>query len=154
MPAVDTLLPRSVIDRSSGQVMAVLDPDEDLVHLGMRYRFARIVGEQILLRDIRNIGALRVFGEQVVKWLILARPHVLRDRQPPFLGIGELRVDIEDYAPEWIEAVPNDLADSKFGLSHVRHDSILHFDKVARSGDGFQVPLDRRLLVATVLQPV
>src|SRR5512147_1456402 len=72
--------PPSMIDEPPRQVSAVLDPDEDLVDLRMRHRLARVVRNQILFRDVSDIGAFRVFGEEVVERLVLARPYVLRDR--------------------------------------------------------------------------
>ena len=51
----------------------------------------------------------------MIERLILVRPDVLGDRQPPFLGIVEFRIDIEDHAPERKDPVTDDLSDLEFG---------------------------------------
>ena len=58
----------------------------------------------------------RVLGEQVIVGLVLVRAHLLGDRQPPFLGVVELGIDVEDDAAERIEAVAHDLADRELRL--------------------------------------
>src|SRR5581483_3558967 len=90
--------------------------------LRMPERLVRLVGKQVLLRDVGDIFAVGVFGEQVVEGLVLLRPDFLGDRQPPFLGIGEYRVDVEDHAAERKEAVPDDVADAELRL--LLHDSL------------------------------
>jgi hypothetical protein len=57
----------------------------------------------------------------MIERLILVRPDILGDRQPPFLGIVEFRIDIEDHAPERKDPVANDLPDLKFGGSRFYH---------------------------------
>ena len=49
-------------------------------------RLALVVGQQILLADIGDVGALRILGEQMVEGLVLGRPDVLGDRLIPFLA--------------------------------------------------------------------
>jgi hypothetical protein len=51
------------------------------------------------------------------------RPDVLGDRQPPFLGIVEFRIDIEYHAPERKYPVADDLSDLKFGGPRFYHAS-------------------------------
>jgi hypothetical protein len=57
----------------------------------------------------------------MIERLILVRPDILGDRQPPFLGIVEFRIDIEDHAPERKDPVADDLSDLKFGGSRFYH---------------------------------
>ena len=64
---------------------------------------------------IGDVFGLGVFGEQVIKRLVLRGSHLRRNRQPPFLGVAESGVDVEDDASERIEPVPNHLADLEFG---------------------------------------
>src|SRR5689334_22600804 len=66
--------------------------------LGMADRLAGFVIEQVLLGNISYILCIVVLCEQMVEGLVLAGTDVFWDRQPPFLGIVEDRVDIEDHA--------------------------------------------------------
>jgi len=105
-------------------VVAVLETLEDQRGLGMSHRHAGLVGQQVLLGHIGDVAALLVFGEQVVKRLVLARPDVLRNRLPSFLGIVEGAVDIEDHVPERKDPVLDQLADRKLGGS-IDHEAFL-----------------------------
>ena len=49
-------------------------------------RLAVVVGQQILLADISDVGAFRILGEQMVEGLVLGRADVLGDRLIPFLA--------------------------------------------------------------------
>ena len=64
---------------------------EHLAHLGMPQRLSGFVRQQVLFRDIGDVFGLIVLGQQMVKWLILARTQFDRDGQPPFFGVVELR---------------------------------------------------------------
>src|SRR4030088_76847 len=57
----------------------------------------------------------------MIERLILVRPDILGDRQPPFFGIVEFRIDIEDHAPERKDPVTDDLSDLKFGGPRFYH---------------------------------
>jgi hypothetical protein len=57
--------------------------------------------------------SLIIFGQKMIKGLILARPQIFWDRFPPFFGIGELRINVINDAPKRKEPVANDLSDSK-----------------------------------------
>ncbi len=92
-------------------INAVVRPNESLVDLRMAHRVARSVGDEVLFRDIGDIFGFGVFGEEMVERLILARPNLFRDRQPPFLRVGKHRVDVVDHTAKWIAAVPDDLTD-------------------------------------------
>jgi len=86
-------------------------------------RLAGIVGQEVLLRDIGHVFGFRILRQQVVERLVLVRPDVLGDRKPPFLGVVEFRIDIEDHAPERKNPVANDLSDLKFGGPRFCHKS-------------------------------
>ena len=58
------------------------------------------IGHEVLLRDIGDIFGFRVFGEEMIERLILARPDLFGDRLPPCLGIREDRVHVVDDPPE------------------------------------------------------
>src|ERR1700680_1552291 len=85
-------------------------------------RGAGSVGEQILLRHVRGVLTIGVFLEQMIEWLILAGSDLGRDRKPPFLGIVERGIDIEDHASERVEPMPDHLADLEFGSSRLEHE--------------------------------
>ena len=57
----------------------------------------------------------------MVVWLVLGRPNSLRDRQPPFLGVVEFGIDIENNTAERKHAVADDLADLVFGGTDTSH---------------------------------
>ena len=78
-----------------------------------QHLLAGIIRQQVLLGDIGDVLGLRVLREQMIERLVLVGPHVLGDRQPPFLGVGELRVDVEDHPPEGVKAVLDHLADEE-----------------------------------------
>ena len=79
------------------------------VSCGWRSGWPVSSGKQVLLRDVGDVLRLRVLGEQMVVGLLLVRPDLLGDRQPPLLGVVELGIDVEDDAAERIEAVAHDL---------------------------------------------
>ena len=56
-----------------------------------------------------------VLGEQVVEWLVLVWADFLGDGFVPFVGVGELRIDVKNDAPERKNPVPDDLPDLEFG---------------------------------------
>ena len=95
-------------------------------------RLAGIVGQQILLRYIGDVLALRVFREQMVERLILARPDVGRNGVVPFIRVVELGIDIEHHAAERKDAVADDLADSIFGRADLINNTDLIRDCGAR----------------------
>ena len=84
-------------------------------------RLAGIVGQQILLGDIGDVFGLRIFREQVIERLVLVRPHLFRNRQPPLLGVVEFGIDVEDHAPERKHPVADDLPDLEFGGTRFNH---------------------------------
>ena len=79
-----------------GRIAAVIHVAEHDAHIRMPDRPARAVFNQILLRDIGCVVALGILGQQVVEGLIPLGAHVFGDRLIPFLGVAELRIDIED----------------------------------------------------------
>jgi hypothetical protein len=79
----------------------------------MAYGIAGCIGHEILLRNVGDIFGFGVFGEEVVKGLVLVRPDVLWNRLPPFFGIRENRIHVIDDPPERIFPVPHNLAYSK-----------------------------------------
>src|SRR6202171_999921 len=112
----------SLIQRGIARaITARLVLDENLGDLRMPDRLARIVRQQVLLRHLGDVFRFRILGEQMIERLILVRPILLGDRQPPFLGIVEFRIDIEDHAPERKDPVTDDLSDLKFGGPRFYH---------------------------------
>src|SRR5258708_913656 len=114
---------RLIQRRVARAVAARLVLDENLRDLRMPDRLAGLVRQQVLFGDIGDVFGFRVFREQMIERLILVRPDFLRDRQPPFLGIVEFRIDVEDHAPERKDPVADDLSDLEFGGSRFDHPS-------------------------------
>ncbi len=75
-----------------------------------------LIGKQVLFGDIGHVVACLVLGEQMVVWLILARTRVLGDRKPPFLGIRELWIHVENHPPKRVDPVLYDGTNSVFCL--------------------------------------
>jgi hypothetical protein len=71
------------------------------------------VGQQILLANIGDVTVLRIFGEQVVKWLVFGRTHAFRNRLIPLVAVGENGIDVENDAAKIEDAVAHDVADRK-----------------------------------------
>ena len=61
-------------------------------------RLVAVVGQQVLLADIGDVAALRVFGEEMVEGLVLRRTDRLGNGVVPFLAVGKFGIDIEYYA--------------------------------------------------------
>ena len=80
----------------------------------MADRFARFVGQQVLLRHIGDVIALVVLGQQVIEGLLLRWTRLFGDGVIPFLGIGKARIDIEDHTPERVLPMPDHLSDVIF----------------------------------------
>jgi hypothetical protein len=78
-------------------------------------RFSGIVRHQILLGDVGDVLAVRVLGVEVIERLFLGGTHLGGDRAPPFLGVGEDRIDVEDHSAERVNPVFDDLANPEFG---------------------------------------
>ena len=93
--------------------------------VGVAHRLAGLVGQEVLLGDIGDIAVLVVFGQEVVKRLILAWPHFFGNGLPPFLGIVEGRIDIENHAAKGKDPMLYDLTDSEFGESRA-HGVFIH----------------------------
>jgi hypothetical protein len=104
-----------------GPAHAVTAIGASLEHLGdagVTQGLAGGVGHEVLLGHVGDVLALRVLGEQVVEGLVLARPDFLGDRQPPFLGVVEHRIDVEHDAAEGIDAMAHHGAEAELGGSH------------------------------------
>src|SRR3546814_1110680 len=76
-------------------------------------RQSGVVMLKVLLADISDISVFVVFCEQVIKRLLPFRAHRLGNGFPPFFGIREFGIDIENDAPEWKQTVPHDVANRK-----------------------------------------
>ena len=86
------------------------------------------IRHQILLADISDIAVLGIFGEQVVKWLILCWPYSLGYGGIPFFAIGKYRINIE-YNPAKIkDAVAYNVTDIIPRFGRFRGKGILAHD--------------------------
>src|ERR1700722_20577016 len=102
-------------------VLAVLEAVENQGGMGVSDGFARVVGQQVLFRDIGRIGPTVILGQQVIEGLVLVRPDVFGNPQPVFFGISEGRIDVEDHAAERKQPVADHLANAEFCESGVHN---------------------------------
>jgi hypothetical protein len=63
----------------------------------------------------------------MIKGLVFARADFGGDRLPPFLGVIENRVNVEDHATERVYAVLDHLADLELGVPHFFHDRAVSY---------------------------
>ena len=87
---------------------------EQFGDLRVANRLSAFIFEKILLGHVGDVGGFRIFGEQVVIGLIFTRPIVGRNRLPPILGIGKLRIDIENNTTKRMYPMANDLPQFEF----------------------------------------
>ena len=102
-------------------VLLCVEAFEIFMDLGMAHRRSRHINEQILLGHISHIFRVIILGEQMIERLVTARAGIFRNRTPPFLGVAENRINIEDYATERKQPVLYDLADLKLGCGELTH---------------------------------
>ena len=76
---------------------------------------------QILLADIGDIAALRIFREQMIKRLILFGSDMFGYRLIPFFAICKNGVDIKDHTAKIKDAVAHHFANGKAGFGNWRH---------------------------------
>src|SRR5262249_31755685 len=81
-------------------ISTAFDLIEKLRNLRMPQRLATHIEQQILFRNIGDIFGLLILGQQMIIRLVFGRANFLWDRKPPLLGIGKLRIHIEDNAPK------------------------------------------------------
>jgi hypothetical protein len=90
---------RCIVARQIGMLVRIVG-FEELGDLGMAHRAAGIIDQQVLLRDIGDVFGFLVLREQVIERLVLLGPDFLRDRLPPFLGVVERRINVENDTAE------------------------------------------------------
>jgi hypothetical protein len=100
---------------SRKNVVAVREAVEHFIYIGVRDWLAGLVGQQVLFRDIGNIRTVIIFCEQVIKRLIFLWANLFRNRQPPFLVIIKLRVDVENSSTKRIDTVTNKFTNAVSG---------------------------------------
>ena len=100
-----------------GAVLARVKALKHQGRVGVPHRLTRLVGQEVLFGHIGDIAVLVVFGQEVVERLVLAWPHFLGNGLPPFLGIVEGRIDIENHAAKGEDPVLYDLTNREFGES-------------------------------------
>ncbi len=79
-----------------------------------------MIRQQVLLADIRNVAALPIFGEQMIKGLLFLRAHCLGYGLIPFFAIRKDRVDVEHHPSKIKDPVAYDGANGKCGFSDFR----------------------------------
>lgn len=96
---------------------------EYVVNLRMTNRFARVVGNEVLLGNVCDVFGLGVFRKQVIERLVAARTHVFWNGLPPFLRVAERRIHIEDHPAKGIDPVADHLSDAELGRTHFSSNS-------------------------------
>lgn len=91
---------------------------EKFVDLRVLYRRASSIRQKVLLGDVRDIGRFLIFGQKVIKRLVLNGPNVLGNGLVPFLGVIEFRVDVEYDPAKRIYAMVDNLAYLEFRCSN------------------------------------
>ena len=94
----------------------VLIPVKNVGDVWMTNWRTRRIEKKILFGHIGYIFSLRIFGEQMIERLILAWTDFRRDCLPPLFGVVEHRIDVEDHAAKWIDAVLHHLAYLVLGI--------------------------------------
>ncbi len=94
---------------------------EIFIHLRVPDGSCRIIFQQVLLGNIGGIFRLFILGEQMIKWLVFARPCFRRNGIVPFVRVVELGVNVKNNAAEFKQAVFDDLSQSEFGRTHAVH---------------------------------
>jgi invasion protein IalB len=97
---------------------------EQLPDLRVAQRRPRAIGQQVLLGHVGHVLGVGVLGKQVVERLVLARAHLRWNGLPPFLGVVEDWVDIENDAAEGMHAMAHDLPDPKFRPPDTAHGQV------------------------------
>src|SRR5262245_21062749 len=108
---------------------------EEFPDLRVTDRFAGFVIEQVLAGNLSDILGFVVLGEEVIEGLVLARADVFRDREPPFLGVVEDRIDVENHAPEREQPVLDHLPDAELRQRNFARHSYL-MTSIGRKGKG------------------
>ena len=101
-------------DARSKLVVTGLERFENQRGLWMTDGFVGFIGKQVLFRYIGDIAGLIIFSQKVIERLILPGANLLWNRQPPFLGIGEHGVHIENNPAERENPMFDHLADGEF----------------------------------------
>ena len=79
-----------------------------------------MIRQQVLLADIRNVTALPIFGEQMIKGLLFFGAYRLGYGLIPFFAIRKDRVDVEHHPSKIKDPVAYDGANGKCGFSDFR----------------------------------
>ena len=75
-------------DPRAQHVVPLFEGFEDQGGLRVADRLAAVVGHQVLLRDIGDVGVLVVLGQQMVERLVLARADFLGNGIPPLWTVS------------------------------------------------------------------
>jgi hypothetical protein len=80
-------------------------------------RLPGFVRHEILLGNVGDVLAVLILRVEMIERLFLGGAHLGGYRSPPFLGVGEDRIDIEDHPTEWVEPVFDDLSNPEFRVA-------------------------------------
>jgi hypothetical protein len=107
-----------VLDSVFGHVTAIFETIEDQLELRMSTRRMRLVGHEVLFRNVGDIGRVLGFGKDMVVGLIFTRANLGGNRQPPFLRVIEEGIHVEDHSAKRTKAMDHHFSDPEFRFSH------------------------------------
>ncbi len=96
---------------------------EIVEHAANRRMFNRaifIIRNQVLLTDIGDIAAFRIFREEMIKRLITPGPDFGRDRIIPFFAVGKDGINVENDSAKFEQAVADDVSNPEIGARNRR----------------------------------
>lgn len=96
------------------RILAVFERAEQIGNIGMFNRLARIIGNKVLFRNVGHIKTLIVFGQQVIKRLVLDRAAFLGNRLVPVFGVGKNGIHVKDHAAKRVFLVTDNLSQMVF----------------------------------------
>lgn len=99
--------------RTAHPVSATFELIKQFGDIGVVYRPADRIFEQVLLANIGDIGAIITFGEKVIKRLVAMRAYMFRDGFIPFFRIGKHGIDIENHPAKIKHAMLYKVANAK-----------------------------------------
>ena len=93
----------------------------------------RLIWHEVLLRHVGNVGRIVCFSEDVIVGLVLDRPNIRGNGQPPLLRMIKKWIDIKDDTAKWPKPMNHDFTNAKFRISHDR--LVLCLEHVTATGN-------------------
>lgn len=114
------------------RVFSAFEIAEQVGKVGMIHRPRSAIQDQVLLGHVGHVIALVVLSEQVIERLVLSRTTVFRDCRIPFIGVGELWIDIKHHPAKRMFAVSDNLSEVIFRVRFQHDTSTFYLAKIRR----------------------